>query len=163
MNIWIILVMPTLLTSTSSGRNLSKQKNLARSARAIDPALNANDTLPAGDDDPLPATIYPPSTTIREVIGFTAETGSTGSPFLQVRASPPTTGAMTGSASTKPMIIVGVIMLLGCAGGGLYLWYLRKAKMDAEQADGADESMPQYQDEPPADLDDEEEDAVPEP
>ena len=121
-----------------------------------------------GSEEDMPSTIYPPPTTIREEFGFTAEKASTGSPFLQVKASPPTTAAMTGSASYRPMIIVGSIMLAGCVGGGVYLWYLRKMKMDAEQADSGDGHPTSLQDDQPAaataapGLDDDE-DAVPEP
>ena len=149
--------------------------SLPRVARETDNSLDMNSTEfnktrgDSGGDGPLPATIYPPPTTIREVVGFTAETGSTGSPFLQVKASPPTTGAMTGSASTKPMIIVGSIMLAGCVGGGVYLWYLRQVKLEAEQHDmggGGGEVMPMQAMETAdagPDPDDEEEDAIPEP
>ena len=145
---------------------------IPRVVRETDPTagLNASEAANSTDydsDQGLPATIYPLPTTIREVIGFTAETGSTGSPFLQVKASPPTTGAMTGSAGTRPMIIVGSIMLAGCIGGGVYLWYLRKAKLDAEHADGDGDPLTSQADIFPEAAgqpdDDDEEDAVPEP
>ena len=57
------------------------------------------------------------------------------------------------------MIIVGSIMLAGCVGGGVYLWYLRQVKMDAEQADSGGDQPAATTAGP--DLDDE--DAVPEP
>lgn len=172
--IWVLVSIPALILPETSHVQctLRDQKSLSRAVRETDPAAGLNATQvgngTGGDaSSGLPSTIYPPPTTIREVIGFTAETGSTGSPFLQVKASPPTTGAMTGSAGTRPMIIVGSIMLAGCVGGGVYLWYLRKAKLDAEHADGGGEPLAMQADmEPEAgagEPDDDDEDAVPEP
>ncbi|XP_043234082.1 uncharacterized protein LOC122387728 [Amphibalanus amphitrite] len=173
MKIWILAFVPALMLHEASHVLCSPHEDgsLVRVARETDQSVGLNETEYAnrtGDtgDNSLPSTIYPPSTTIREKFGFTAETGSTGSPFLQVKASPPTTGAMTGSAGTRPMIIVGSIMLAGCAGGAVYLWYLRKAKLDAEHADVGGELIPMHAEaapEPGGDPDDEEEDAVPEP
>ncbi|XP_037092445.1 uncharacterized protein LOC119112384 [Pollicipes pollicipes] len=92
--------------------------------------LQSNETANATESSN--STLYPPPTTIRPMAGFTAEGASTGKPFYPVESTaPPGGSAMTGAASTEPMIIVGSIMLVACIGGGIYLWHLRKVKKDA--------------------------------
>lgn len=88
----------------------------------------------------LGKTIYPPATTLRPVVGFTAEAGSSGKPFYPVAATAPSGGAaMTSAAGAKPMIVVGAIMLVGCIGGGIYLYHLHKVKMRTLPSDDSEE------------------------